>query len=541
MATQFNFNGNLIKLPGVYTDIKSGINNAPAELSYGRLLILDTNAASNYGGGAGISGESAQGEDAVYEFDNVRDLQRFVGGGDLFDIAKPLFKPFGQLAQGVSRVLLVRALSTTAAIFELTLAGGSIAFKAKYEGLVGNGVELDGELTKGFAITMEAGIADPAKFRFKFWRGTYKGKDAQGNELGLSEAESKPVVVATSPELSTVTELIAWANKNYDFNNYFTLGATTVGTDAITSTDLTNIAGNQLFAGGTQTANPADLEAALSTVKALDYTFSLSLDYGANALSANNLRIQDHLESEAKYQKYLVVAGGHDKDTFASESIAAAETFNSSRVIVTHGGCKVAGAGFGLSTKSALYKAALVVGRTCGLAPQTPITFKAIDIAGEVHRMTDAEREVALESGVLTTYYDSEIAGGVFAITQGVNTLQNNDNVVNEDGTSHQISVERIAAQLNKEIQVNAKNQLLGNQQQGPNRATLSPEVVVEYVENFLKTKEASQTEDNLIISSRNVVAVIDQDAYKITYEFEPNFEINKLFITGLIIDPNLV
>ncbi len=138
----------------------------------------------------------------------------------------------------------------------------------------------------------------------------------------------------------------------------------------------------------------------------------------------------------------------------------------------------------------------------------------------------------------MTTFHDSEL--GAFVITQGINTLQQNAHLVNEDGKSHSWQLMRIAAQLNKEIEINSKVQLLGNQAYGPNRATLTPEVVQEWTRSYLRRQTVTATQDNLILSFQDVTVTINQDAYHITYSFEPNFEVNKLFVTGLIIDSNI-
>jgi len=546
MATQFNFNGKLIKLPGVYTKTESGVNNQPLELSYGNIVIVDSDDTNNYGGGAGVAGVSETGEGSIYPFDNIKDLQNFVGGGVIWDLALPLFRPFNSGSQGCSKVNYIRAMTTVAATQTLSFAtGGDVVFTSLHEGLCGNGVEgATNLLTQGFAWTMEAGVVDIAKFRFKFWRGTYKGVDDAGLVLdGIAVGDTAPVLVATSPEVTLLSELVAWASTDYDFNNNFSANGTGITGDTIVAGDLSATTGNQLFAAGTQTADAAGMTAALEAIRALDYTFILSLNYGANAQDADNFSLQFHIENEAKYQKYLVVGGGDSITEFASQSIAGAVAYDSNRVMVVHGGCKIQDrlGGLGLRTKSVLFKTALVLGRTCGLAPQIPITFKGIGIAGEVHRLSIRERETALDAGVLTTYYDSEIGGGIFAITQGINTLQDNRFVVNSNGTSHLVSVERIAAQLNKELEVNAKNTLLGNQFAGPNRSTLSPAIVKEWVENFLRTKEATATEDDLILSFQDITVTIVQDAYKVDYGFVPNFEVNKLFMTGLILDPNLI
>lgn len=542
MATQFNFNGRLIKLPGAYAEIKSGINNAPLNFSYGNVLVIETDDTNVFGGGAGVNGQNQSGEDAVYTFDNVRDFRRFVGGGELWDNVGPLFRPFGSGSLGVSKLLYVRALTTTGATALLTMANGSLTFATKHEGLVGNGVEVSNVLTQGFAITLAAGVVDPTKYVLRFWRGTYTGVDEQGRSYdGLGASETSPQLLATSPEVSTIQQVIDWAAINFDLNNNFKLTASTITTTGeILPADLVSLAGNNLFTGGTQTSNAQTLDDVLDVISKLDYTHIYSMESGASAAGVNNFKILSHIESEARYDKFLVVAGGEDKDTFVSQSITAAQTFNSQRVIVCHGGCfeNDRSGGTGLRKKNARYHAAYVLGRTAGLEPQTPPTFKGLGYAGEVHKLTDRERETALDAGVLTTYFDGEI--GAFVITQGINSLQQNTYLVNDNGTSYSWQLMRIAAQLNKELVINAKVQLLGNQSQGPNRATLSPEVVQEWVKSYLKRKTARATDDNLILSFQDVTVSIDQDAYCVNYGFTPNFEVNKLFFTGLILDPNL-
>lgn len=541
MATAFNFNGRLIKLPGAYSQITSGINNAPLNLSYGNILVIDTDDTNEYGGGSGIDGQNQNAKDAIYQFNNIRDFRRFIAGGELWDNAKPLFRPFGSGSQGVSNLFYIRALTTTPGSVTLTVTNGELIFKTKHEGLCANGVEVDNKLIKGFAVTLSAGIFDNSKFVLKFWRGTYAGNDQNGLDYSLNQQDSEPVMVAQSPEVSNIQQIIDWASNNFDFNNNFILSDSTITTTGeFDSADLSSFSGNQLFIGATQTSNAQSLDNVLDVIAELDYTHVYSLESGSDATGVNNMKILSHIENEARYDKFIVIAGGENKNEYQSVSITAAQTLNSTRALVVHGGCfendlKV---GNGLRQKNAKYKVAYVLGRAAGLEPQTPVTFKGLGYAGEVHKMTKSEREQGLDHGVITTYFDEEV--GFNVITQGINTLQNNDFLVNDDGSSYSWQLMRIAAQLNKELIVNAKKQLLANQSQGPNRSTLSPAVVVEWVKSYLKRKTAKSTEDNLIISFKEVTVTVNQDAYNITYGFQPNFEVNKLFFTGLILDPNL-
>ena len=82
MASTFIFNGRQISLPGVYSTIVSGEMNPARNLDYGKVLIIDTGKYSaGFGGGAGINGENAQGQNAIYTFDNIADFRAFMKGG----------------------------------------------------------------------------------------------------------------------------------------------------------------------------------------------------------------------------------------------------------------------------------------------------------------------------------------------------------------------------------------------------------------------------------------------------------------------------
>jgi len=665
MATEFNFNGKKITLPGAYAKVESGVKNPSLGFSYGDVLIIDKDVNNTFGGGSGIAGGiiedgvAVSGLKTVNTFDNLKSFRSFVGGGSMYDIAEPLFRPFGAGTNGISNLHYVRALDTTPATKTFTFTGGgsnggTLAINCRYEGLCGNGVfgnetratqtltitnagstgdtidiTANGALlgtytqdasplsitqaaaalaatinagtyggtahgyeatsvaaivtisapvnlgsganvftfvsavtgaatstvgagtmaggvagfmvTRGFSTMMSAGTIDSTKFVLSFWRGTFTGNDAEGQPYGgVAEGSSTPGLIAQSPEFNNIQEVIDWAGVNAAFNEVFQLGTSfAVGTGEVTASDMSsNLRG--LFIGGTQTYSTAKMNEVLDTVKHLGYTFVLSTDSGANALSVENGMIFSHLFAEARFQKYLVVGGGDNADTFTSQTIAAAQFYNSNRAIVTHGAVTVPSktSGLGTKLKSSLWKAAAVLGRTAGLAPQTPVTFKGLKYTSEVHPLSDGEKELAIENGVLVTGYDSDL--GTHVVVAGVNSLQNPKNsfAVNDDGTSHLISIERISAQLNKEIEINAKVQLLGNQNVGPNQATLTPAVVKSWVSSFLEKRTASATEDNLILAYQDITVEINQDSYHINYSFKPNFEVNKLFFTGLILDP---
>ena len=98
-----------------------------------------------------------------------------------------------------------------------------------------------------------------------------------------------------------------------------------------------------------------------------------------------------------------------------------------------------------------------------------------------------------------------------------------------------EISIERIGAQLSKELEINAKLNLLG-QESGVNRNTLTDGDVKQFTEGYLTSRLANDIDDDLILSFENIVVNTVADSYNITYKYQPNTPINKLFFTGFAI-----
>jgi hypothetical protein len=424
--------------------------------------------------------------------------------------------------------------------YPVTTSGQSGAMDLTIGGATMTGGLNGSELTRGLCMTMHVGNIDVNKFKVRFWRGTFTGLDSDGQAYdGIAEIDSVPEMLAESPEFNNLQVLLNWMTVNTDFNNNIKLTSSSIsGTGQITSADLVATVGNQLFTGATQVYNTARVTEVLEAVQSLDYTHILSLDSRSNYSSLDNGKLLYHIANDAKFEKFLWIGGGQNRDEL-SISIDAAQFYNYQRTQVVHGGCNVRAIsnGNGLKEKSSLYKTAMALGRTCGLEPQTPLTFKALNYAGEVHSLSINEINNCIDNGVMYTNFDDEL--GFHCVGYAINTLQRNQFILNEDATSYLLSLNRITAQLNKEIQVNSKIQLLGNQTQGPNIGTLTPEIVRNWAVKFLKTKTASTTVDNLIISYQDITVAQQGDGYLIGYACKANIEINKLFITGTILDPN--
>lgn len=549
MPTESTFKGRKIILPGVYSVIESGIKNPPISLSYGNIMVIDTGSGAGYGGGSGVNGELADGLDAVYPVDNIVDFRTMVKGGYWHTLAKPIFQPVPQPGiNGASLVYYVRAATTVAASLTFTpvgggVNGGSIILKCRDEGVIGNGSLTSSELRKGYAFKLSAGVQDPAKFILTFYRGTFTGLAADGYPYGdVAEADSPPLEIVKSIEFADMNEAVAWVNSDTILQSYFFVDTATVAGDAsIDAADLSTFSTYQLAVGGTETFDAAGLTAAFNAIATLRYNFLLSDKFGDNAEDADNDLLLTHvLDVDTSFEKMIFIGGGADDTKFAQTngSIPAAVHFNSDKVVVVHSGVKVDSSITVTKIREwdALYTAALALGRLAGLEPQTPGTFKTLPVAGVSHQLTNPEKKTALSAGVLVVHFDTQLLTPAYTILQAVNTLQNNINIVNVDGSTPEISIRRISAQLNLELTVNARVDLFGTEA-GPNLNTLSDQTIVDWVAGQLQFRTASATDDNLILEYRNISVTTDQDTKSVTYEFKPNGPVNKFFLTGFMVN----
>lgn len=636
MAQKINIGGKKISRPGVYSTVKSGIKNNPVGLDYGHVVIIDDGIGAGWGGGA---------ENTVNDFEKGEDFQDFVKGGELWNLAAPLFKP-GTGYLGSSKVSLIHAREASSAVISYSLTNGTLVFTTKDQGLNANGQLVGSILSKGYAskfvsnapaVTATATIATMAaagvavkekkkltvlnpnvgdtfaiafatdtvtinytatssnqlatlnallalfianstlnaaynfaievvsgvpvitierkivnttftvtanvtlvtpKVKVQLFAGTFKGIDPLNNTPynGVAAANSPAALVAESPFVSNVQELIDWGTTSSDVTRGFTVTGTVANGGAIVSGDIADNLEYNLASGAIETYSNAALLAARAKVAQLSNSFFLATKYGADAQDAANDALVE-IAVSGRYQKFVFIGGGATKAEFTTVSIPAAEHFDSENAHIVHGdGLKAVGAN-SFKRVSSLYKAAAVVGRLAGLPVQTPITWKQIDIDAEFDPLDESQFETANDAGVLVTYKDDEL--GYTIVQLGINTLQNNDFIVNEDGTSYSIQVARMKAQLNKELSIFLKKKFFGNQQAGPNRNTVSKEELESATDGFLKDKHATTNADNYLLSHQDIVASVNGTAYKVDYSFTPNFEVSFIIPTGTIIDNN--
>lgn len=393
-------------------------------------------------------------------------------------------------------------------------------------------------LLKGCAMKVVAGEYDPAKFIAEFYLGTFAGKTNSGFNYGQTDEEnSNPILLCTTDEIATVDELVFWAMNDYKFKQSFELVANesfATGAGVIINSDID--ATFKLATGGTEVYNPSDLDAALEFLREEQNTFFVCDRVGAQARSVQNVKILDSVKNNSEFERFLIIGGGKDSTELegsSNSSIEIAKFYNTHKVIVVHSGATLTDPISKIEEKfSSLLTTLNVAGRLGGLEPQEPLTFKALALTGYNHVLSPAERVRALKAGVL---HIREVANMGNVVNQGVNTLQKNTVLWNPDGTSYEISIMSISSQLNKELILNLRPLFVG-----ANRGRVTPADVKSSIEGYLMSQTTLDTDDKLINKFKNVNVTRVEDRFECTYSFEPNGPINKLLLTGFMMDSNI-
>ena len=544
MATSFNFGGVKITIPGSYSQIVSGVQNPPVTNDYGTVLIIDTGTGATFGGGAGASSDLESGV-PTYTFNDIDEMRNSIEGGLWWLLAKPLFFPLGVGAPGVSSVIFAKAATTVSAKYTYTFTGdndgsssvtngGTVQIAVRNEGIIGNG-ELNSSsvLAKGYGVIMKASTLDPTKYVLEFRKGRFKGLDTNGNPYDNKAKNDLKLfdILVTSDPFSTVTELVAWMSTNFTFKSYFKLvSSTTDGDASVDSADLDDNDTLALFTGGTEVYDTTLVQSILDKHAKDNISFVISDNFGTSAAQStlNENTYLPFCVTQSKYKPELYIAAGDDQDELAF-SRATCAVFDNDTVTVTHGDAKI-NTQLGTRTYSSIYSCCAILGREAGLEPQVPITYKEIDIDGTTYPLNDKDVTLGLNAGLVM--FRNEF--GTFDIVKGVNTLQNNQFLVNEDNTISSKQIKRITRQVNKQLIINSYTRLLKDPN-GVNRTSSSPEDVRSFTKKELRAVSPSGG-GALILSFSNITISRDQDAYSVKYELEPNSEISLLLFTGTII-----
>lgn len=545
MAIGQYFNNKRVQIPGSYATITSGETSSFRDLDFGKCLIIDTGTlGAEYCGGSGVNGEFAQGKDAIYSFKNLEDFRFFIKGGMYWQLAQGLFTPdrMNPSAVGVSELLFVRAAKTTASTMTFTATGGdsnggTLKIKTLDEGNWANGEKSGNLLVKGYGFNFKSGILDPEKWVMQIWRGTFTGTYSDGLPFNeVDKDQTSPILMAQSPEFNNMNELIAWAKYDPTFNKHFRLDPTSSasGTGEIQGSDINVTEGDYTVStGATENYDGDAWKKVIKSIEGLDFNFVFTDKFGnSNYNDSKNKEVISQITND-KYKKFFFTAIADDEENF-SQSIAAAQTLNSPYVVATHGSVGLASelAPSGVRWWGAIYNMAAQIGRLAGLQPQIPLTTKSIGVDRLKHQFSEQDMNAALDAGLLVTVYDSALRRNV--VLQGINTLQDNRVLFTKEGKSFSIQFMRCIEQLNRELIINSKIDLL-SVENGVNSNTLNPGVLKSWTEKYLQSKVATETLDNLLLKFRNVTVNKLDDSYQVNYEVVINNEINKIFFTGFL------
>ena len=537
MATVVNFHGKNYIEPGAYAVSVYNPTSVVNVSEFGNVMIIDTGIAKNgdyeFAGGSGVHGELNKGLKSVYEFDNYEDFFSFMGGGLVGDIAKNIFTPMDGVL-GAPKLFYCRAATTTCANITLKTKGdATLVLKCKNEGISGNGKIDNGQLKVGYAARIITGTDDSTKFKLQVFRGSFMGVDKDGEPYGSkSYADATGNLITESGEFSTLGELFEWARADKYILANFIVSYTGELTSELQAQVLTAATG-----GTTTYLSDTEYADVLEAISELDVTFFLAtnttVDKGIDAETTG--RLFTFLKNDAKFTEFLIIPGGStDSDLFGESetSQAIAKYYNSGQVAVVHG-APIVNRKDGNGTKQLLsiYLAATVVGLCAGKAPQTPLTYQRVGYQSFAYDLKKKEREKALQAGIMHVRNVS----GYWCINQCVTTLQDNKKTIANDGQSMELSIELIKAQLNKEMIIDASTRFVGR-----TASQASPETVKNFVETKLTSLTATTDSDNLIVAWKNVKVAAKNSDYFITYDFQPNIPVNKLFFTGNVLDFNM-
>lgn len=555
MATTVVFGNKICKLPGSYARVVSGVPRETPLASYNNFLLIDAGFGNGFNSLPGIVGNGKEKVFALTE----EEANYYVKGGPLEPVVQGLFNPADGKA-GISTLYLVKAAETTPASDSigcigspLSLFGGTISatsIKTVEEGEIcntyPNNLTKESQLKKGFLLKCIY-KNDVGKAWVEVWEGTYRGKNYGNADVGDTEANSAPILVFKSKKCSTPADLVAYLkNPASGFGVYLDAKDLAV-TDAPGIVDSTNFGTTDIseivkFSGGADAyimsddSSSSGAEESPAAVLTNILGFTIDSDYscmmvaepeGTNLLLPTAL---DHVTNDAKGIKMIIAAEADGADA----KLLAVEN-NSDLLIVTanqgQNKSKVSATGF--IDHDALVTAAKVAGRIFGLSPEIPGTLKSIGFEGMVTEPSDTELENYLDAGVITPYYDSDL--GYFVLSQAVNSLQQNMELINDDCSTFSIQCKRILAQVVKNLVKQSKVDFWGSkgtEDKAANKTNLSEAYVKAWTETLLSKLSVApnKTENNYLISYEVTKVEIIQDYINVYLAVTVNGEITKIF-----------
>ena len=526
MAQSSYFGNRIIKLPGVYARVVSGVETETTLSTYSNVLLIDAGAGMGFDSVKGIIG---YGRERIYTLDEGT-ANFYIKGGPLVPVINKLWNP-AVGANGIGTLNLIKAATTApATATNISMFGGAITIASVAtveEGSICNTVKSTGdnpELKTGYLLR-SVWDTNLKKGYVEITQGTYEGTNIGGYLIGQDEENSHPKTVYRSKKCSTPKELVSFLQRSLDFKALVEATGITATADTWTEQETNEFE----FTGGkdTYTSNLNDI---LPATKDIDYSVMIILTNEENSESTLQqslvLQAKEHLENEAKGIKMLVT---YEEDI--DSAIAQAQQYDSQNIIITSGVCKqtskVSPSGFIIQDK--MVTAAVCLGRIFGLSPEIAGTFKTLAVDGMEIDPSDPDLEAMLDAGVISPYYDPDF--GTYVLSQTCNTLQENTQLINEDCSTYSIQTLRCLAQVMKNLQQQAKLDFWGGNK-GANKGTLSAAYVKAWSKVLLDklTVAPNKTENNYLLTYEVTRVTIEGDTITVEIAVTVNSEINKVF-----------
>lgn len=531
MATTVIFGNKICKLPGSYARVVKSIPREAALASYNNFLLIDAGMGNGYNS---IKGIKDNGKECIFSL-TEEEANYYIKGGPLQPIVTALFHPADN-KPGIGTLFLVKAATSTQAAATgspVSLFSGKItasSLKTVEYGTIcntyPNGIAAVSDLKKGFVLICKYDSI-VGKGWIEIWQGGYLGQNYGGEEINSDEVSSSPVMIWRSKKCANATVLVDYLkNPASGFGNYFEFADLTVVTASFGSADIDEMT---KFSGGSDTyiTSTSDFSDILNLTLDVDYSCMMvaETNQGTTLLPVT----ADHIINEAKGIKHLII-GAEEK----ADALLLASTYDNDQIICTSGQVinksKFSPSGF--INHDFLVTTAYVAGRIFGLTPEMPGTMKNLGIDGMVIEPSDVDLEDMLDGGVITPYYDSDLE--YFALSQAVNSLQNNVAFINDDATTYSIQCKRILAQVVKNLVKNSKNDFWGSKEEDKavNKGTLSDAYVKAWTETQLNRLSVApnKTENNYLINYEvTKVETVDDNIF-VYLAVTVNGEINKVF-----------
>ena len=527
MAQSAVFGNRVIKLPGVYARVVSGVETEIPLSTYSNVLLIDAGAGKGFNSVKGIVGN---GRECVYSL--TQDQANFyIKGGPIVPVLEKLWAPaIG--ADGIANLYLIKAAtSTPATVSDVSMFGGAVTIGSVTtveEGSIVNTNIPEGdnaELKTGYLLRS---VWDEKlnKGYVEIIQGTFEGTNLGGYLVGQTEENSHPMTVFRSKKCSTPKELATFLKNSLEFKALVSAENINFVEENTWTTKETN---QFEFKGGTDTYAKTLADILPASVD-VDYSVILVLTDEPNGTTTQQQvfieEIKSFFEDSDKYIRQ-VVAYEEEK----SLAITQAQYYDSERVIVCSGICKKTSrnAPTGFIMQDNMVTAAVCLGRIFGLSPEIAGTMKTLDIDGMEIEPTASDLEDMLDNGVISPYYDADF--GSYCLSQTCNSLQENTQLINPDCTTYSVQVMRILGQVIKNLQQQAKLDFWGGNK-GVNKGTLSDAYVKEWTQTLLDklTVAPNKTENNYLLGYEVTKVETVDDTKKVYIAVTVNGEITKIF-----------